>query len=392
MESDTRPALRVATRKGLFTWHRDASGWQLVSSTPEFPGEPVSAVLHDARDGSDYAALNLGHFGVKLWRKAAGAREWTELAPPAYPQADGAGTGAGTGNASSANDVGLATSSVPPTSSEPQAPSVELLWTLEAAGPDAPGVLWAGTIPGGLFRSPDHGEHWHLVQSLWDRPERAEWMGGGYDHPGLHSICIDPHDSRHVIVAISTGGVWRTRDDGQTWALAATGMEADYMPPERRLDPNAQDVHRLVQCRTAPNALWAQHHNGIFRSLDFGTQWRRIHALPSSFGFAAAVDPHDPDTAWFVPAQRDACRIPVDARLVVTRTRDGGETFTTLAHGLPETPSYDLIYRHGLDVDASGRTLAMGSTTGALWISEDAGERWQCMSTHLPPIYAVRFV
>lgn len=370
MNNDTRPVLRVATRKGLFTWHREATGWQLASNTPAFPGEPVTMVLHDARDGTDYAALNLGHFGVKLWRKAADASEWSELTPPAFPKANGADTAADTNH---------------------QAPSVELLWTLEAAGPDAPGVLWAGTIPGGLFRSPDRGEHWHLVQSLWDRPERAEWMGGGYDHPGLHSICIDPHDSRHVIVAISTGGVWRTRDDGATWSLAATGMEADYMPPERRLDPNAQDVHRLVQCRAAPNALWAQHHNGIFRSLDFGTQWRRIHALPSSFGFAAAVDPHDPDTAWFVPAQRDACRIPVDARLVVTRTRDGGETFTSLAHGLPETPSYDLIYRHGLDVDASGRTLAMGSTTGALWISEDAGDHWQVLSAHLPPIYAVRF-
>lgn len=373
MEHVTGATLLVATRKGLFTWQRAADAWRLTSSTPDFPGEPVSMVLHDARDGTDYAALNLGHFGVKLWCRERQATSWTELAPPAFAQQDAA-------------------TDAPTPDAQTQAPSVELLWSLEAAGPDAPGVLWAGTIPGGLFRSGDHGRSWELVRSLWERPERAEWMGGGYDHAGIHSICIDPHDSRQVMVAVSTGGVWRTRDDGRTWALAATGMEADYMPPERRLDPNAQDVHRLVQCHDAPNALWAQHHNGIFRTLDYGASWRRIQASPSSFGFAVAVDPHDPDVAWFVPAQRDACRIPVDARLVVTRTRDGGESFTSLMHGLPETPSYDLIYRHGLDIDATGNTLAMGSTTGALWISSNAGEQWQCVSAHLPPIYAVRFV
>lgn len=375
MEHVIGATLLVATRKGLFTWQRDGVEWRMTSSTPDFPGEPVSMVLHDARDGTDYAALNLGHFGVKLWCRARDASTWAELAPPAFAQASDTEAPQSESAASTA-----------------QAPSVALLWSLEAAGPDAPGVLWAGTIPGGLFRSGDHGQSWQLIESLWNRPERAEWMGGGYDHAGIHSICIDPHDSRQVMVAVSTGGVWRTRDDGQTWALAASGMEADYMPPERRLDPNAQDVHRLVQCRDAPNALWAQHHNGIFRTLDYGTTWRRIQAAPSSFGFAVAVDPHDPDVAWFAPAQRDACRIPVDARLVVTRTRDGGESFTALSHGLPETPSYDLIYRHGLDIDATGRTLAMGSTTGALWISDNAGEQWQSLSAHLPPIYAVRFV
>ena len=34
----------------------------------------------------------------------------------------------------------------------------------------------------------------------------------------------------------------------------------------------------------------------------------------------------------------------------------------------------------------------MGSTTGALWTSDDSGESWDLVSAHLPPIYAVRFV
>ena len=81
----------------------------------------------------------------------------------------------------------------------------------------------------------------------------------------------------------------------------------------------------------------------------------------------------------------------MDGKLVVSRTRDGGASFEVLDRGLPQEHAYDLVYRHGLDVDADGRRLAMGSTTGALWISEDQGDRWECLSTHLPPIYAVRF-
>jgi photosystem II stability/assembly factor-like uncharacterized protein len=81
--------------------------------------------------------------------------------------------------------------------------------------------------------------------------------------------------------------------------------------------------------------------------------------------------------------------MPVDGKVVVTRTRDGGETFDVLRDGLRQEHAYDLVFRHALD---SGDRLAFGSTTGGLWLTEDQGDRWTCLSTHLPPIYCVRFV
>lgn len=353
----------IATRKGLFTLDREAAGWRLHG--PAFPGDPVSNVLADPRDGTLYAALNLGHFGTKLRRSDDSGRTWTEVAVPVYP--------------------------AQPEGAPGPAWKLDQIWVLETGGADQPGTLWAGTLPGGLFRSDDRGEHWQLVEALWHDPTRADWGGGGYDHPGIHSVCVDPRDSRHLTLAISTGGVWRTRDAGGSWEICASGMEAEYMPPEKRGDPVSQDVHRLVSCRARPDSMWVQHHNGIYRSADDAASWTPIRdpAL-SGFGFAVAVDPHDPDTAWFVPAVKDQYRIPVDARLAVTRTQDGGRTFEVLREGLP-APSYDLVYRHGLDIDATGRRLVIGSTTGGLWLSEDRGERWQCISAHLPPIYAARF-
>ncbi|CAB3642551.1 hypothetical protein LMG22037_00419 [Paraburkholderia phenoliruptrix] len=377
--------LLVGTRKGLFVLQGDGEGgWTL--GEPHFVGEPVSMVLPDPRDGSLYAALNLGHFGVKLHRRRAGMKEWEECAVPVYPPQPADETHTGDGVCTSP-DHASATVPCPPG----PAWTLQQIWSLETGGPNEPGVLWAGTIPGGLFRSDDGGDTWVLNRSLWDRPERREWFGGGYDAPGIHSVMVDPRDSRHVTIGVSCGGVWQTIDGGASWRVSAEGMEADYLPPERRGDANAQDPHRVVQCAANPEVLWTQHHCAIFRSTDGAAHWQRIEAQPSSFGFAVAVHPHEPDTAWFVPAVKDQCRIPVDGQFVVTRTRDGGRTFERFSNGLPPAPAYDLVYRHGLAVDDSGTRLAMASTTGALWTSDDGGESWHLISAHLPPAYCVRF-
>ena len=365
-------SLWVATRKGLFHLASN-DGWRIGG--PSFLGDPVSMVLDDRRDGAVYAALNLGHFGSKLHCSRDRGHTWTELGVPSY-----AGMPADAPHPE-------APEGTPP----PQPPTLKQIWSLEAGGADQDGRLWAGTLPGGLFRSDDGGREWALVQSLWDVPERSGWFGGGYDWPGIHSIAVDPRQSNHVTVGVSCGGAWATEDDGRTWECRATGMFAEYMPPARREDPSIQDPHRIAVCGTSPDVMWTQHHNGIFRTTNGGRQWAHVSsARPSGFGFAVAAHPHDPDTAWFVPAIKDERRVPVDAKLVVSRTRDGGQTFDVLDRGLP-SPSFDLIYRHALDVDDTGSVLAMGSTTGGLWISEDGGESWRTLSTYLPPIYAVRF-
>jgi hypothetical protein len=270
--------------------------------------------------------------------------------------------------------------------------SLKLVWALAPGGADEPGVLWCGTLPGGLFRSEDGGDSWSLNRALWDDPRREEWFGGGADHPGIHSVCVDPRDSRHVIVGVSCGGVWSTRDCGHSWQLGGPGMRAEYMPPERQFEPNVQDPHLVAQCRSNPDALWVQHHNGIFRSMNAAASWSEITDVkPSAFGFAVAVHPEDPDTAWFVPAVKDEKRYPAEGHLLVNRTRDAGRRFEALSRGLPQEHAYDLVLRHALDVDETGDRLAFGSTTGSLWISEDGGNRWQTLSSNLPPIYAVRF-
>ena len=106
---------------------------------------------------------------------------------------------------------------------------------------------------------------------------------------------------------------------------------------------------------------------------------------------SVACHPKNPDIAWYVPATSDQQRVVKDGRLAVTKTRDGGKSWEIKDKGLPQTDAYELIYRHGLDVDPTGECLLMGSTTGALWSSDNAGDSWTLVNAHLPPIYAVRF-
>lgn len=364
--------LLLGTRKGLFTLIRRGGRWEV--DHVDFLGENVSMLLDDPRDRTLYAGLSLGHFGAKLRRSTDGGA-WEEVGVPVYP----AGC-----------EYSFFTGPDSPPGKKPA--SMKEFWCLETAGADRPGELWAGTIPGGLFHSADRGQSWRLIESLWNRPERMGWFGGGKDDPGIHSVCVDPRDSRHVTIAISCGGVWETRDAGESWSLEGQGLRNAYMPPDMAYDRNSQDPHRLAFSAANPEVMWVQHHNGVFHSTDGAKTFRELTETgPSVFGFAVCAHPRDPQTAWLIPGVKDECRIPVDAKLCVTRTRDGGQTFETLRRGLPQEHCYDLIFRHCFDVDATGERLAFGSSTGGLWTTDNGGDDWTTVSTTLPQIYCVRF-
>ena len=65
--------LFAATKKGLFEFRRTGKNrWK--AKQPAFLGAPVSMVLKDPRDGAVYAALDHGHFGVKLHRSDDGVK------------------------------------------------------------------------------------------------------------------------------------------------------------------------------------------------------------------------------------------------------------------------------------------------------------------------------
>jgi photosystem II stability/assembly factor-like uncharacterized protein len=355
--------LMLGTRKGLITYERGTTGWKLKDTS--FLGIPVSLTHVDSRSATWWACLDHGHWGRKLHRSKDRGNSWEEVAAPKYPE--GAEVKSGV------------------------AAAVRYLWAFAEGGSDKEQTLYVGTEPGGLFESTNGGESFSLVESLWNHPSRIDhWFGGGRDHPGIHSIVVDPRNSDHIYIGISCAGVFETWDRGKTWSVKNQGLRADYLP-----DPQAEvghDPHLLVACHSQPDVLWQQNHCGIFRSTDGANTWNDITDPegPAKFGFAIAVAEDNPDRAWVVPAISDEVRVAVDGAMCVCRTDDGGQSWTDFRAGLPQTDCYDIVFRHALDVQ--GDTLSFGTTTGNLFLSNDRGEHWDCLNSTLPMIYSVAFV
>ena len=363
--------LLVGTRKGLFVLERDGKGWKHARHA--HAGIPVSFAFLDPRTDRMWACLDHGHWGQKLERSDDFGETWEEVAAPVYP------------------DDAVLKSGKPAT--------LRYQWVMAPGGDDEPGRVYVGTEPGGLFASDDGGDSFHLVESLWNHPTRlpAEgeeegrggWFGGGRNHPGIHSVVVDPRDSKRVWIAISCAGVFETTDGGESWSIRNEGMHAPFLP-----DPPpvvGYDPHFMVACPSNPDRLWQQNHCGVFKSADGGKEWVDVsqEGGPAYFGFGVCVDEKDPDTAWVVPANNDTCRTAIEGALCVCRTEDGGETWTRLGEGLPQENAYDLVLRHAFDL--AGDRLAFGSTSGNVYATDDRGESWFAVGHHFPQVYSLRF-
>jgi hypothetical protein len=325
--------LYVGTRKGLFVYERSGRGEWKIERTA-FVGDPVTYVLPDERGGTIYAALNLGHFGVKLHRSFDSGATFHEVQAPAYPKAE--------------------------EGAKEDAPAVKLLWCLEAGGADRPGVLWAGTIPGGLFRSEDRGESWRLNEPLWNVPERAKWFGGGYDHPGIHSVIVDPQDSRRVLLGVSCGGVWITNDEGSSWRVST---RVCFGVRRRNRDDPAigSSPHGDVLRRGRP---WVCINGPSCRAARAGKRSSSAEA----FGFAAAI--HRDLRRLARALAKDERRVPVDGKVVVARTRDGG-AWKCSARPPQDTPRRRLPPRDGRRQD--GRSSGDGLDDGIALVERGPG-------------------
>ena len=361
----------IGSRKGLLLYRRKGPGSAWTFTRHAHIGAPVSYAFVDYRNDSLWSCLDHGHWGQKLHRSRDLGESWEEIPPPGYPEGE-------TIKDSTADD---ASSTIPA--------KLHYQWVMVPGGADQPDRLYMGTEPGGLFVSDDGGNTWSLNRGLWDHQTRMQWFGGGRDHPGIHSILVDPRDSRHVYVGLSCAGVFETKDGGDSWAVRNKGIPCDFLP-----DPDAvvgHDPHLIAAPACDPDTLYQQNHCGVLVSRNGAESWDDIseHGGPAYFGFAVAVDHRNAETAWVVPAISDEIRIAVGGALLACRTDDAGKSWQRLANGLPDCECYDIVFRHALD--AAGHTVAFGSTTGNVYVSDDRGDTWSALGHHLPPVYSLRF-
>lgn len=344
----------LATRKGLIILKPTSSGWDVERA--HFDGVKVTYVNPDPHTGWIWAGINHGHWGPKLHVSKNKGKIFEEVTLPKY--------------------------------AEDSKNKLREFWAVTR---DSKGRVYVGTDPASLFHSDNDGKTWTLNEAFEKMENRDKWFGGGTEGTCVHSILVNPENDNHIIMGISVGGVVETKDRGKTWKNINKGLSAEFMPnPE---DPVVQDPHLIETSRANFNMLWQQNHCGIFKSENAGQQWQNLSkakGLKSPFGWAIAVDEKDADIAYTIPAYSDETRVPVQKKLLVQKTTNGGKTWKVITKGLPQKHCYDIVYRHGLS--KIQKHLVFGSTTGHFYFSKNAGESWKQLKYQLPPIYAVKLL
>ncbi|RZS44779.1 hypothetical protein EV193_101658 [Herbihabitans rhizosphaerae] len=352
--------LAIGTRKGLWL-ASSADGrasWQV--SGPHHPMNEVYAVAVDTRRDTPrlLAAVTSEHWGPSVATSDDLGETWSEPdhAPVAFP-----------------TDTGEALGRV---------------WQLTPGPASLPDVVYAGVQPSALFRSEDGGRTYELARGLWDHPHRPQWTPG-FGGMAVHTVIPHPSDVDTITVAMSTGGVYRTTDGGNSWRASNSGIRARFLPDE--YPEFGQCVHKIAQHPSRPEVFYAQNHHGVYRSDDSAATWTSIaDGLPSDFGFPMVAHPHRPGVVYNFPLTADGMRFPPDARCRVYRGEDGGRSWTELSDGLPDE-FHTAVMRDAMCCDdASPAGVYFGSRSGEVYASANEGDSWRLVVSHLPDVLSVR--
>jgi photosystem II stability/assembly factor-like uncharacterized protein len=260
------------------------------------------------------------------------------------------------------------------------------VWHLEPSTTDRNTVL-AGVEDAAIFKSTDGGESWKELPGLRSQ-QGSQWTPGA-GGLGLHTILIDPANTKRIYIAISAAGVFRTDDGGANWKPINHGLRSQYIP-----DPDAEIghcVHRIAMHPSRPNTLFMQKHWDVCRSDDAGDNWREVSGnLPSDFGFPIDVHAHEPETIYVVPIKSDSEHYPPEGKLRVYRSRTGGNEWQALTKGLPQSDCYVNILRDAMAVDSLDSCgIYFGTTGGQVYCSPDSGDNWTPIVRDLPGVLSV---
>ena len=354
--------LLVGTMKGAFLFRSDAARENWEEAGPYFPGRSIYALAFDGRNGRQklWAAVNSPYWGSFLSSSNDFGKTWSD--PESYNIKFPEGS-----------DV-----------------SLKQIWQI-VNDPHDQDTLYCGVEPAALFKSTDGGESWSLNRGLFDHPHRTQWQPGG-GGLCLHTILPDATNAKRIYVAISTGGVYRSEDGGETWEPRNKGICARFLPPDQQYPEWGQCVHKVVNHPANPSRMFLQHHWGVYRSDNAGDSWDDIgKGLPSDFGFAMEIDPHDANTVYIIPIESDEFRCTPEGKLRVYRSKNGGESWEPLTNGLPQEDALETILRDNLDADASNPTgLYFGTRSGKVFGSNNAGDAWSLIKDGLPPVTCVK--
>jgi len=358
----------VGTRKGAFILTSDGKRDRWDIAGPFFAGFEMYHLKGSPADPSRiYASQCSGWFGQLVQRSSDGGKTWEPV-----------------GNK-------FAYDGVPGThqwyDGTPHPWEFKRVWHMEPSLTD-PDSVYAGIEDAALFHSSDGGQNWTELSGLRGHGTGSSWTPGA-GGMGLHTIILDPSNPKRIYIAISAAGAFRTDDGGATWKPINKGLHSLYIP-----NPTAEVghcVHHVAMHKDRPGVLFMQKHWDVMRSDDAGENWTEVSGnLPTDFGFVIDVHAHEPETLYVVPIKSDSEHFPIDGKLQVYRSRNGGNEWEALTKGLPQKDCYVNVLRDAMAVDSLDKCgVYFGTTGGQVYASSDAGDSWNPIVRDLPGVLSV---
>jgi photosystem II stability/assembly factor-like uncharacterized protein len=369
--AEKKVRILLGTRKGAYIVESNTQRKSWKVGKVLNAGDEVYHVTADPRHpGHLYSAVNSWMFGPMINRSKDWGRTWQEVATPLMP-------------VSKARNP-----SFDLVNGEIHRPKHALtnLWHIEPGHPEEPETLFAGADPHMLFRSDDLAKSWSPVTSINEHGTKKDW-GPGAGGPCLHTIIVDPTNHRRMYVGLSAAGTFRSEDGGETWRAVNKGVETPFQPT--KYPEVGQCVHHVVLDAADPETAYRQDHGGMYVSHDGMRSWDRIGKFfDDDFGFAVASARSLPGRAYFIPLEGRS-RVTTQGGLQVFEWNDERKKWRALMS--PKAfPGHFGVHREGMNTDPLDPAgIYVGTTTGQLIYSPDAGKTWRQVPYQFPGIHSV---
>ena len=248
--------------------------------------------------------------------------------------------------------------------------------TAVAGLPADPLTYFFGSSGGGVWRTRDAGQSWTPLTD------------GQFEAGGVGAIAIADSDPNVIYVGtgsacprgnVSPGiGIYKTQDGGETWQHV--GLRAAGQIGRIRVHPRNPD---LVYAAVLGNVFGPNDERGVYRSSNGGRTWERVLFVSGRTGAVdVAMNPGNPRVLYAAMWTVERKPWTIDSGSMeggIFKSTDAGDTWTRLGEGLP---SGVLVGKIGLTIspanpDRVWAVVEAGGDKAGVYRTDDAGRTWQ---------------